>query len=596
MLIRDTSSAWSWISFSLLRLLLIFGTVILVACGDLYDNDTELVSGAATTPLSLDNSPAKPPSNLAADQQAIKLLNYLYELTGKQILSGQEQLFWDNEFAPYFPSIRERYVYDRVGQYPAVYSTDFGDFHETDPVLRAQTLARRGEVVDAVIEHAQLGSVIQLHYHMVEPTEPDGTGLRRYIDGVYNPEYIDQILNKGSPLNQEYENRLDEVAGYLARLREAGVAVLWRPFHEMNGPWFWWSRQPRFKELWEHQWRYFTEEHGLTNLLWVYSVNHWEPDSGPEWDPTTYYPGHEFVDVLGVDTYIQYGHNFNQYIYDALLRLGGQRPIAFTENGQMPELALLRNTQPRWVYWTTWFGDESSSSDDLYRDNYVTLEPYVVTQNETFQPVPDNLASLLPPVQDFSAPPVSTDIDGNDVVELTGTPGDRQVQLNWNALPDVPWYNVWLGTSRDSLVWLEGTSDTSYSVSQLGNGSTYYFAVTTYIDGANGPFSNIVEITPVAPEETTTEEPATDTSLVIELQATPGIGEVRLDWNALPDVYWYNVWFGTQRDSLEFLEGTGSNSFTARQLSAGVPYYFAVTPYINEADGPFSNIVEIVLQ
>jgi len=64
----------------------------------------------------------------------------------------------------------------------------------------------------------------------------------------------------------------------------------------------------------------------------------------------------------------------------------------------------------------------------------------------------------------------------------------------------------------------------------------------------------------------------------------------------LPDVGWYNVWFGTSRDALTWLEGTGSGSYTATQLSVGVPYYFAVTPFINDTDGPYSNTVEVILQ
>jgi len=155
----------------------------------------------------------------------------------------------------------------------------------------------------------------------------------------------------------------------------------------MNGPWFWWGQQARFEELWQHQWRYFTEVHGLTNLIWVFSVNHWPLGRGPEWDPASYYPGHEFVDVLSADIILENEHTFDQHVYDALLQLGDQRPIAITENGQMPDLATLRKTQPRWVYWSTRTGDETSSSQNLYRDNYVILDDYVITQDETFQPV-----------------------------------------------------------------------------------------------------------------------------------------------------------------------------------------------------------------
>jgi len=238
MMIRDGYSIWPWLSMVRRSMAFIVATVIVAGCeGSNSDSiyNARPQSDPVSAPAIVGDQPSNNPANPAADQGAIKLLNYLNELTGKQILSGQEQLFWDNEFAPHFPSSREQYIFDRVGQYPAVYSTDFGDFHnETDPVLRADVVARRGEVVDAVIAHAQRGSIIQLHYHMVEPTEPDGTGLRRYTDGAYNSEYIDQILVKGSPLNQEYEQRLDEIAGYLARLRDEGIAVLWRPFHEID--------------------------------------------------------------------------------------------------------------------------------------------------------------------------------------------------------------------------------------------------------------------------------------------------------------------------------------------------------------------------
>jgi len=143
------------------------------------------------------------------------------------------------------------------------------------------------------------------------------------------------------------------------------------------------------------------------------------------------------------------------------------------------------------------------------------------------------------------------------------------------------------------LAWQEGTADTEFTFTGLGNGSKYYFAVTTFIEGADGPFSNVVEVVPVASDA---QGLADDPDLAIGLRAVPGIGEVRLDWEWLPNVGWYNVWFGTRKESLTFLEGTGSNSFTARQLSAGVPYYFAITPYVNDMDGPFSNIIEVILE
>lgn len=380
----ERSANWPRVSRSLNCILANFIIVFLVACGGTDNSNLYNAEVPVSTQLGAGSRSSNLPTNPNADRGAIQLLHYLNEISGKQVLSGQGQLFWDNEFSPHFPSVREQYVYDQIGKYPAIYTTDFGSFHhDDDPDIRAAILARRGGVVDAAIEHAQSGSIIAMHYNMVEPTEPDGTGIRNYKDGVYNPDNIAQMLSNGSPLNEAYEQRLDEIAGYLARLRDEGIPVLWRPFHKMNGPWFWWGQQARFEELWQHQWRYFTEVHGLTNLVWVFSVSHWPLGRGPEWDPASYYPGHQYVDVLSADVILENGHKFDQHVYDALLQLGDQRPVGITESGQMPDLATLRKTQPMWVFWSTRSGDESSSSQNLYRDNYVILDEYVITQDET---------------------------------------------------------------------------------------------------------------------------------------------------------------------------------------------------------------------
>ncbi|MBI5800233.1 MAG: immunoglobulin domain-containing protein [Verrucomicrobia bacterium] len=95
----------------------------------------------------------------------------------------------------------------------------------------------------------------------------------------------------------------------LTTLRDAGAPVLWRPFAEMNGTWFWWGNLQRdhYISLWRDLHGYFTQTRGLTNLLWVF-----EPDqtvhlvggttsSGTPID--YYYPGDDVVDVVGHNFY-----------------------------------------------------------------------------------------------------------------------------------------------------------------------------------------------------------------------------------------------------------------------------------------------------
>ena len=319
------------------------------------------------------------PSNPNADCAARSLLQYLYDIMGTNTLSGQESMFGDGNG---FPSQRDSYIQQRTGQYPALYSSDFGDFS-------TRNLADRQRVVDNALAYWRQGSIIQLHYHIVQPDQPDGAGFETMsqfsAENPYPASNIDQILTSGTELNREHLRRLDTLAGYLGQLQQAGVPVLWRPFHEMNGGWFWWGMQPRFADLWIQMWEYLTDTHGLNNLLWVFSVNHWQANGNDA--PSNYYPGHDYVDVVGVDVYLEYDHNYDQYVHDTLMSVGGGRPIAFTENGQMPDIPAISGSQPNWVFWSTWWGFEgadSGNSDQLYSRNYG--DPRVITQDEVSLP------------------------------------------------------------------------------------------------------------------------------------------------------------------------------------------------------------------
>ncbi|PAW91549.1 MAG: hypothetical protein B9S33_00745 [Pedosphaera sp. Tous-C6FEB] len=95
----------------------------------------------------------------------------------------------------------------------------------------------------------------------------------------------------------------------LTTLRDAGMPVLWRPFAEMNGTWFWWGNLPRdhYHALWRDLHGYFTQTRGLTNLLWVFEPDqtvHLVGGSTSSGTPIDYYyPGDDVVDVVGHNFY-----------------------------------------------------------------------------------------------------------------------------------------------------------------------------------------------------------------------------------------------------------------------------------------------------
>jgi mannan endo-1,4-beta-mannosidase len=116
----------------------------------------------------------------------------------------------------------------------------------------------------------------------------------------------------GGPQHQRYTQWLDQFADYVKSLRApmrrpAGgdvlVPVVFRPFHETSGGWFWWGARhatpDEYRRLWRFTVEYLRDRKGVHNLLWAYSTDVFD-------SPAQYlarYPGDAWVDVLGFDDY-----------------------------------------------------------------------------------------------------------------------------------------------------------------------------------------------------------------------------------------------------------------------------------------------------
>jgi hypothetical protein len=135
------------------------------------------------------------PSNPNASQKTREMFDYLTGLRGVAILSGQESMFSCGSF----PSIRDQYVYEKTGKYPALYASDFGD------VATGNLYDRKTVVANAVTYHKK-GSIISLQYHMIQPDLPDGSGFSAMnIKGSSYP-HVNEILIENSRLNRTFKN------------------------------------------------------------------------------------------------------------------------------------------------------------------------------------------------------------------------------------------------------------------------------------------------------------------------------------------------------------------------------------------------------
>ncbi len=326
-----------------------------------------LVLLSPTVTLAAPPTPVAALANARASPEARNLLRYLYAVSGRRILSGQHN----------YTMNRSGYS-DRAaqiaGKYPAVWGSDFGHGPES--------LAKRQEMIyEAKRQHAQ-GSIITLMWHAVRPVDEETAGWKESVQADLTLAQWRELVTPGTPLHKRWLAQVDGIAAYLKQLRDANVPVLWRPYHEMNGGWFWWGQQKGeagYKKLWRLLYNRLTNHHKLNNLLWVWNAGAPDPKwAGPYAD---YYPDPRYVDVLAVDVY---GGHYKQSYYDDLLRLARGKPVALGEVGELPTAPVL-SSQPRWTWFMVWPSHlEGNNKPEAVRALY--NDPRVLTRDETAMP------------------------------------------------------------------------------------------------------------------------------------------------------------------------------------------------------------------
>ncbi len=300
------------------------------------------------TPL---DAPGATPVNPNATAEARALLKQIDQISGHFTLTGQHN----------FPNHLSRWsdrIYDLTGKFPAVFGQDFGFSGGEDK----DSVEGRSSMIQEAERQYRNGAVIALTWHAVRPTDDEPVTFRDSVQGHLTDFEWNELLTPGTDLYSRWVEQVDVIAGYLRQLQDAGVPVLFRPYHEMNGNWFWWGGRPGdhgSAALYRQLYNRFVQVHHLNNLVWVWNVNSPSENAGPI---ASYFPGAEYADVVTMDIYGE----FKQSYYDDMVALAGDKPIALAEVGAMPTLEVLAK-QPRWAYLMMWSGlaEMSNSPEQL---------------------------------------------------------------------------------------------------------------------------------------------------------------------------------------------------------------------------------------
>ena len=267
------------------------------------------------------------PSDKKATKETIALYNNLKKLLKKGFMFGHQD---DLAYGVDWKYKDERSdIKDVTGDYPAVYGWELGHLEidqptnlDSVPFDRMQKMIRQGY---------DRGGVITISWHLNNPL----TGKT-----AWNPaEGTVKSILPGGEKHDLYKSWLDKLAVFFNDLKGSKgefIPVIFRPYHELNGNWFWWggknSDNEDFKKLWRFTIDYLRNEKNIHHLLIAYNTDRF--NSREEY--LAKYPGDDWVDVIGFDIYQRNSTN-EKFIQDIGQMLSTLETIA-AEKNKIPAL------------------------------------------------------------------------------------------------------------------------------------------------------------------------------------------------------------------------------------------------------------------
>lgn len=299
-------------------------------------------------------------SNKNADEHTKSLYKFLCDIYGKYSLTGQ---FADQGRL----STELKQINKATGKDFAVLGLDMMDYSSQN-----QAYGAKGQTIEFAYDwYVNAGGIVQMCWHW---NSPEDYAINDEGHPWYGSFYADSSnIDLDKIMNGEDERGyqllmadIDIIADQLERLRDEGVPVIWRPLHEASGGWFWWGdcEPESYKKLWTTMYDKMTNEHDLTNLIWMWN--------GQKED---WYPGDEYVDIISWDIY-QGNHVYTSFggTFARAVQCSDQgKLVALSENGCVMDPDNVMHDNARWLFWGTW-ADPFTLSQKMLNEEYTEKE------------------------------------------------------------------------------------------------------------------------------------------------------------------------------------------------------------------------------
>lgn len=343
------------------------------------------------------------PINRQATTETKALFHNLFELSKNHTLFGHQHATEYGHGWSADSNYNRSDVKSVTGSHPAVIGIDFSGFSGRQAEAIRNTKAALKKVTESAYNR---GGVITAAWHFINPVSRGGF---YWVDSLSKPAV--RYIIPGGEAHAQYKSILKEIGDWAHSIRGADgklVPVIFRPFHEFDGGWFWWGKphatREEFIALWKFTVSYLRDSLQVHNFLYAFS-----PDNkfNSEAEFLERYPGNEWVDMVGMDNYGDMGRDSHynlsaaakklKIVSDFAVRSG--KLAAFTETGleSIPNttwwtqtlLKVMRTDNMRLAYVLVWRNDVRSPTHyyapfpgqvsvpdflEFYKDPYTLFE------------------------------------------------------------------------------------------------------------------------------------------------------------------------------------------------------------------------------
>ncbi|AOZ93051.1 glycosyl hydrolase [Paenibacillus crassostreae] len=310
------------------------------------------------------------PCNPNASEEVKAVMKYLSSISGKGIITGQHtQTTVQKEL---------RYIEEVTGKLPALcgfellaYSPNI-NYEDANEACLLEVEENKNTLANAWDWVLNKKGLLTLTWHWFSPLY----GKDKSFYAEHTTFDATQAVIEGTDEYKALIADMDVMAGILQEFSDKNIPILWRPFHESEGTWFWWGAKgpEAAKQLYRIMYDRYTNVHKLNNLIWVWNSPLVEG-----------YVGDDVTDVISRDLYPEkHNHTDLKKEFDELVQITPTNKIvALGEIGVIPSVSQLAETRIPWTWYMTWsneFGssEEWNSKEELHKayhhDYAITLD------------------------------------------------------------------------------------------------------------------------------------------------------------------------------------------------------------------------------